>query len=285
MRYSAILQHEGAYPVRMMCRVLEVTTSGYYAWKRRPRSLREQNRRELERIIRMLFVQAREVYGSPRMTAELRDVGRKHSKTFVAKVMREAGIKAKTAKKRFKCTTDSNHFEPRFPNVLQRNFQVAAPNSVWVSDVTYIRTSEGWLYLCVFLDLFSRQVIGWTIKDRLCFELSTDALKMALGKRNPGPGLIIHSDRGVQYAAPRYRELLQRKKFIGSMSRVGDCWDNAVAESFFGTLKQELVPRKGFSSKLQARNQIFEFIEVFYNRERRHSALGFRAPVEFEHAA
>jgi transposase InsO family protein len=219
------------------------------------------------------------------MTAELRDVGREHSKNFVAKVMKEAGIKAKNARRRFKRTTNSEHSRPLFPNLLQRNFDALKPNTAWVSDVTYVRTKEGWLYLCVFIDLYSRQVVGWSIKDRLCFELATDALRMALVNRNPQPGLIIHTDRGVQYAAPRYREILRKRKFIGSMSRAGDCWDNAVAESFFGTLKQELIPRKGFSSKLQARNEIFEFIEVFYNRERRHSTLRFKAPFEFENAA
>jgi transposase InsO family protein len=233
----------------------------------------------------MIFAQAREVYGSPRITAELQDVGLQHSKNFVAKVMKEAGIKAKTARRRFKRTTNSEHSEPVFPNVLQRNFRTLAPNSAWVSDVTYIRTKEGWLYLCVFIDLYSRQVVGWSIKDRLCFEIATDALEMAIGQRDPKPGLIIHTDRGVQYAGARYREILRKRQIVGSMSRIGDCWDNAVAESFFGTLKQELVPKKGFSSKLQARNSIFEFIEVFYNRERRHSTLQFKTPVEFEHAA
>lgn len=191
VRYSAIRQHEGAYPTRLMCRVLEVTPSGYYAWRRRPKSLRERNRKQLESIIRMIFLQAREVYGSPRITAELKDIGLQHSRNFVAKVMKEAGIKAKAARRRFKRTTNSEHSEPVFPNVLKRNFRTLAPNSAWVSDVTYIRTKEGWLYLCVFIDLYSRQVVGWSIKDRLCFEIATDALEMALGQRDPKPGLVF----------------------------------------------------------------------------------------------
>lgn len=285
MKYAAIRQHVGAYPVTLMCRVLGVKRSGYYAWCKRPESIWSRNRRTLANVIQRIFERKREVYGSPRIRDELRDEGCRHSKNHVAKVMKEAGLVAKAGRQRFKRTTNSEHREPVFPNLLERNFRVASANAAWVSDITYLWTAEGWMYLCVFIDLYSRQVVGWSLRDRLGSELVTEALQMAIGRRQPKAGLIVHSDRGFQYASRTFRKLLAKHSIRGSMSRKGDCWDNAVAESFFGTLKQEHVPKPGFLSKLQARTSVFEYIEVFYNRERKHSTLGNRTPVEFEIAA
>jgi len=285
VKYSAVAQQEGAYPVTLMCRVMDIKTCGYYAWKKRSESILARNRRELTEEIKLIFEAKRQVYGSPRITQELKDQGRSHSKNYVAKLMKGAGIVAKVGRRKFKCTTDSQHSEPVFPNIVQRNFHAIAPNTVWVSDITYIWTTEGWMYLCVFIDLFSRRVVGWSLGERISSKLVTTALQMAIIRRKPGAGLIVHSDRGVQYASKRYRKLLGKYLLCGSMSRKGDCWDNAVAESFFGTLKQEHVPKHGYLSKLQARSSVFEYIEVFYNRERKHSTIGNLTPVEFELAA
>lgn len=244
-----------------------------------------RNRREMTSIVRSLFMQKREVYGSPRLTRELQAEGLRYGKNYIASLMRDAGIVAKAGKKKFRHTTDSNHFKPRFSNLLQRRFNISEPNRVWVSDVTFIRTKNGWVYLCVFIDLYSRQVVGWSMKHRNSFELVTDGVKMAIGRRQPAPGLVVHSDQGLHYCGQDYRRILSEHSMHGSMSRKGDCWDNAVAESFFGTLKQELVPKHGFSSRIEARLAVFEFIEVFYNRERMHSTLGFKTPVRFDLAA
>jgi len=284
VKYAVIRQHVGEFPVRLMCRVLEVTPSGYYAWKRRPTSLWERNRRQLGELVKVLFDRNRQVYGSPRLTDELRDAGYRHSKNYVARIMKEQQLEAKTVK-RFRRTTDSAHKRRIYPNRLKRDFTVLQPNKAWVSDITYVWTQEGWLYLCVFLDLYSRKVVGWCLKSELTEGLVLDAFEMAIAQREPNPGLIVHSDRGVQYTANKYRKLLIRRGFLGSMSRRGDCWDNAVAESFFGTLKREHIAFRRYATRNTARTDIFEYIEVFYNRQRRHSTNGNVSPVQFELAA
>ena len=267
-----------------MCRAFGVSEAAYRSWKRAPESIWEKNRRELGKVVKAVFSEKRETYGSPRLKAELERRGMKHSKNYVAKVMKREGLKVKL-KKQFKVTTNSNHALPIYPNVLQRNFQSIVPNAAWVSDITYVWTEEGWLYLCTFLDLHSRKIVGWSMSERANTAFVLSALQMAIKQQNPGPGLVIHTDRGVQYASRKYRTFLFRKGFVGSMSRKGDCWDNAVAESFFATLKTELIHRYRYETRNSARADIFEFIEVFYNRERLHSALGYRTPIEFERAA
>lgn len=283
-KYAVIRAHEKDYTIRLMCRVLGVSESAYRWWKRRPESLWERNRKTLGRILKELFVQKRETYGSPRMRAELARQGREHSKNYVAKVMRNEGLKV-TLRRRFKVTTNSNHRLPVFPNLLKRDFRTSKPNVAWVSDITYVQTGEGWLYLCTVLDLYSRKIVGWSMSERAGSEGVFSALQMAVTSRCPARGLIIHSDRGIQYASWRYRRFLKRNGFQGSMSRRGDCWDNAAAESLFATLKTELVHRLAFHTRAEARTKIFEFIESFYNRERLHSTLGYKTPVEFEQSA
>ena len=283
-RYSVIRAHEKQHRVRMMCRALNVSESAYRWWKRRPESLWERNRRELGGVLKKLFSEKRETYGSPRMRAELARSGRQHSKNYVAKVMRNEGLRVRL-RGRFRVTTNSNHSLPIFPNLVQRNFSVLAPNAVWVSDVTYVGTAEGWLYLCTVTDLYSRKIVGWSMSERLSSEFVLSALKMATTQRRPGFGLIVHSDRGVQYASRKYRRFLSGHGFRGSMSRRGDCWDNAAAESLFATLKTELVNRSTYQTRAAARTEIFEYIEGFYNRERLHSTLGYCTPVEFEKRA
>lgn len=284
MKFAAIKKHAGEFPIRLMCEVLNVKPSSYYAWTRRKPSMWERNRREIGKVIQDIFRNYRGVYGSPRITDTLKDMGSSHSKNYIARVMREHGIRSKTAR-RYRVTTNSKHEHPVFPNVLRRNFKVSAPDRAWVSDITYVWTDEGWLYLCVFLDLYSRKIVGWSLEKRLTAELVTSALKTAIEQRKPEAGLIVHSDRGIQYASFSYRSLLKMHKFIGSMSRKGDCWDNAVAESFFGTLKREHLKFQRYRTRQEARTDIFDFIEVFYNRERKHSSIGYRTPVEFDLAA
>ncbi len=284
MKYSVIRQHATEYPVRLMCSVLEVTPSAYYAWKRRPMSMWERNRSEFGKLVKVVFERNRQVYGSPRMTAELQDIGHRHSKNYIARIMKEQGLQAKTVK-RFRRTTNSAHTRRVHPDRLKRNFAISQANTAWVTDITYVWTQEGWLYLCVFLDLYSRKVVGWSLQDEITENLILAAFETALSQRQPAPGLIVHSDRGVQYTGTRYCNLLRARGFLGSMSRKGDCWDNAVAESFFGTLKREHISFQRYSTKSQARSDIFEYIEVFYNRKRKHSTMGNVSPVQFEEAA
>jgi putative transposase len=222
-------------------------------------------------------------YGSPRIHAELHARGRKTSRKRVARLMRHQGLQARR-KRRFRKTTDSRHGFPVAANLLQRNFQTNAPNRVWVTDITYVWTRQGWLYLAAILDLFARRVVGWAASETLETSLCLDALRMALKSRRPPPGLIHHSDRGCQYASHAYRRVLKAHGIISSMSRKGDCWDNAVAESFFGSLKAELVDEAIFAGRSEAHAALFEYIEVFYNRKRRHSRLAFVSPVQYESA-
>ena len=273
--------HTGRVPMRLMCRTLAVSPSGYYAWVARPESRRTAENRRLVAEIRVIHAESRRTYGSPRVHATLQAQGQRVSPHRVARLMRAGGIRAKTVKK-WRATTDSAHPYPVVSNTLNRQFAVAAPNRVWAGDITYIWTTEGWLYLAVVLDLYSRRVIAWGMGSRLTQELATAALTMAIEHRRPARGVVHHTDRGSQYAATRYRELLVDHGLTASMSRRGNCWDNAVVESVFHTLKTELVFHRRYLTREEARQDIFEWIEVFYNRVRRHSTLGYRSPAEFE---
>jgi transposase InsO family protein len=283
VRYRFIQKHRYEFRIVLMCRVLEVSRSGYYAWLERAESARDRANRLLVSQIRVVHERFRRVYGSPRITAELRDRGVVCSENRVARLMRCAGIRAKTVKK-YRLTTDSRHTLPIAPNLLARQFTVERPNAVWASDITYIWTSQGWLYLAVVLDLCSRQVVGWAMRDRVDGQLTLKALHQALHWRRLVDQPLHHSDRGVQYAAGDYQKLLSDNGITCSMSRRGNCWDNAVVESFFATLKKELVRHERFQTKAEAKAKIFEYIEVFYNRVRRHSSLGQTSPAQFEQA-
>jgi transposase InsO family protein len=267
-----------------MCRVLGVSRSGYYAWRERTPSAAEARRTELTEEIATIHAEVKGRYGSPRIHAELVDRGHECCVNFVAKLMREAGIAAKT-KRKFRQTTDSNHSMPVAENVLDRQFDPEEPNASWVADVTYIPTREGWLYLAVVEDLFSRAVVGWSMDATMTSRLVVDALEMALARRPALKGssaLVAHSDRGSQYASEHYRRRLKDERIGCSMSRRGNCWDNAPMESFFASLKKELVHHEDYATRDQARASIFEYIEAFYNRVRRHSSLGYVAPAEYE---
>lgn len=273
--------HEERFPVRRMCRALAVSAAGYYAWLARSESRRAAANRQLVTLIRVIHAESRSTYGSPRVHATLQAQGQRIGEHRVARLMRISAIRAKTVKP-WRATTDSAHPDPVVPNTLNRQFAVAHPNQVWAGDITYIWTAEGWLYLAVVLDLYSRRVIAWGMGNRLTQELATAALTMALDHRRPARGVVHHTDRGSQYAAAPYRALLAAHGLTASMSRRGNCWDNAVVESFFHTLKAELVYQRRYRTRAEAQQDIFEWIEVFYNRTRRHSTLGYRSPVEFE---
>jgi transposase InsO family protein len=269
------------FSVLEMCRVLEVSRSGYYRWLKRKPSQREIDNKRLDAEIREIYDGSKGRYGSPKITEELQDRGRRVSKNRVARRMREAGLRSKIRRK-YRVTTDSKHHFPVAPNLLERNFTTKAPDKVWVSDITYLATRTGWLYLTVIIDLFSRMVVGWALSSSLSHEMVVTALKRAIRSRRPGEGLIFHSDRGVQYACADFRKELGKHRFVQSMSRKGDCWDNAVAESFFGIMKTELVYHEQYKDHQDTLHSIFEYIEAFYNRERRHSTLGYLCPVEYE---
>ncbi len=292
MRYGFIGDHASEFKVQAMCRVLEVSRPGYYAWRVRRiqreecgPSKRIRADQDLTVRIRAVHRKSRKRYGSPRIHRELRAHGIRVGEKRVARVMREGGIRAKQSRKFRVTTTDSSHAHPVGENVLNRQFSVTdiiAPNRVWASDITYIPTAEGWLYLAVILDLFSRRVVGWSMKHTMERSLTLDALRMALSQRTPGLGVLHHSDRGSQYACGDYRMLLDQHGMECSMSRKGDCWDNAVAESFFATLKKELVNDAGWQTREVARAALFEYIEVWYNRERRHSSIDYLSPADYE---
>jgi putative transposase len=231
--------------------------------------------------IKAVHLAKRQTYGSPRIHAELKALGLRLGEKRVARLMRAGDIRAKQ-KRKFKATTDSKHSHPVAPNLLARGFEASAPNQKWVADITYIPTREGWLYLAAIVDLYSRYVVGWSMSERMNRRLVLDALEMAVGRRRPGPGLLHHSDRGSQYACADYQEALKARGMICSMSRKGDCWDNAPMESFFHTLKTELVHHRDYQTRWEAKADIFEYVEVFYNRSRSHSALGFITPAEYE---
>jgi transposase InsO family protein len=274
-------EHYGEWPVDMMCRVLKVSRSGFYAWRQRPESEQAKSRRRLIEIIKEIHEESKRSYGSPRVHRELVARGEICCENTVARYMRKNDIVAKT-KRKFKQTTDSNHGLPVAKNLLDRDFDQLEPNRVWVSDITYIPTREGWLYLATVLDLFGRKIVGWSMSHRIDRHLVMDALTMAVKNRRPPPNLIHHSDRGSQYASDDFQKLLDEYGMICSMSRKGNCWDNAVAESFFRSLKTELVHHEDFATRDEARLAIFEYIEVFYNRIRRHSSLGYLSPADYE---
>ncbi len=281
MRYAFIRDHHYEFRVRKMREVLEVSRGGFYTWLINPESERSRANRALLREIRIAFDRSRQTYGSPRLAVELKESGVSCSENRVARLMRRNGIRAKMRRK-FKATTDSGHNLPVAANLLDRRFSVDRPNAVWVSDISYIRTDEGWLYFAGVLDLYSRKVVGWSMGERITGQLTRDALSQAIRRRCPGSGLLHHSDRGRQYASGKYRKLLSVHGMISSMSRKGNCYDNAVMESFFGTLKTELIYFERFATRREAKAKIFEYVEMFYNRRRRHSSLGYKSPAEFE---
>lgn len=284
MRYRVIQAHDRRYPIRLMCRALAVSSAGYYAWRARPESPRAVANRDLLPAIRRVHHKSRQTYGSPRIWRVLCEQGRRVGAHRVARLMRQANLQAKTVSK-WRVPTDSAHRLPVAANHLNRQFTVAAPNQVWAGDLTYIWTMEGWLYLAILLDLYSRAVVGWAMGARLTEELTQHALQMALHRRQPKPGLLHHSDRGSQYAATAYQQHLRAAGITGSMSRRGNCWDNACGESFFATLKRELIHHRQYHTREEAKQEIFEYLEVFYNRQRRHSTLGYRSPAEYEATA
>jgi len=281
MKYWFMDQHSSTHGVQKMCRVIGASRSGYYRWKIQPQSKRQQENEKILIEIKESHKNSRRAYGSPRITVELKAKGMKCGENRVALLMKTHGIVGK-AKKKFKATTNSTHALSVAENLLKQNFATEKPNTVWVSDITYVWTSEGWLYLAVILDLFSRQVVGWAMSDRLTSGFVVKALYQAIGRRHPSLGCILHSDRGIQYASTDFRDVLSAYGFIQSMSRKGNCYDNAVAESFFHTLKTEHVYDYRYETRAEARQSIFDYIEMFYNRQRRHSALGYRSPVSFE---
>jgi transposase InsO family protein len=281
VKFAFISAEKAKAPVSVLCRILEVTRSGYYAWQRREPSEQAIDDQKLALEIAAIHKASGDTYGSPRIHAELRAKGLKVSRKRVARLMRELGIKSRR-KRRFKVTTDSKHNLPVADNVLDRRFDVDAPDVAWVTDITYVWTDEGWLYLAAILDLFSRRVVGLAMSERIDRALVLQALRDAVGRRAPNDGLVHHSDRGSQYASGDYRNALRDLGVVCSMSRKGNCWDNAVAESFFATLKTECIYPRRFATRAEAREAIFHFVEVFYNGQRRHSTLGYVSPMEFE---
>ena len=282
MRFAFIRDHRAEFPVAGPCEVLEVSRSGYYAWTRRPSSPATLRRDRLVGQIRKAHGDSRSTYGSPRVYRALKAAGVACCENTVAKLMRAMGVRSKAVRPFVVRTTDSRHGHPVAANALNREFYPDRPNAVWTADITYVPTGQGWLYLAVVLDLFSRRVVGWATADHLRSELACDALRMALEHRRPSEELLHHSDRGVQYASGAYQDLLAGHGIEPSMSRTGDCWDNAVTESFFSTTKRELTHHESYATREEARRSLFEYIEVFYNRQRLHSTLGYRTPAEYE---
>jgi putative transposase len=276
-----IERHRRRFGARRMCSALRVSRSGFYAWRGRPESDRKRQDRRLKVEIRAYFRASRCRYGSPMIWEDLREAGFRVSRKRVARLMREDGI-SRRKRRKFVTTTDSSHGQAVAPNVLDRAFQVSSLDTVWVGDITYIPTRQGWLYLAVLLDLCSRKVVGWSTSESLADELTLEALDRALLERRPKAGLLHHTDRGSQYASYEYQKKLEQRGLVPSMSRKGNCWDNAPIESFFATFKTELVYQQRFATREQARGAIFEYIEVFYNRIRRHASIGNVAPAEFE---
>jgi len=282
MRFNFIQDHRRRWPVRLMCKLLEVSVGGFYRRLTRPPSPRQKRAAELTEKIRAVHQRSRQTYGSPRVTADLKEQGVVVCENTVAKLMKQAQIAAEIKRRFVPRTTDSTHDHPIAANRLQQDFAATAPNEKWACDITYIPTAQGWLYLAVVLDLFSRKVVGWSMQQHLRAELVAEALQSALSCRRPGQGLLHHSDRGVQYACDDYQRMLAAHGITCSMSRCGNCYDNAVVESFFGTLKRECVHQQRWQTAAQARSALFEWIEVFYNRQRRHSSLGYLSPESFE---
>jgi transposase InsO family protein len=285
VKFAFIKEHRQTWPVSVICRVLKVSYSGFFAWLKRPVSKRRRRQEELLDKIKAAFMENRGLYGSPRLYRAMQIDGQIVCRNTVAKLMRQAKIRAKSRRRFAPRTTNSMHQQPVANNLLDRNFTAPAANRKWTTDITYVPTQEGWLYLAGVMDLFSRKIVGWSMADHMKTELVNDALQMALQRRRPQAGLLHHSDRGVQYASDEYQKVLAERKIAASMSGKGDCWDNAVMESFWATLKTELVHLEEYPTRQAARASIFEYIETFYNRKRLHSSLGYVSPEMFEAAA
>jgi transposase InsO family protein len=281
MRFQFIEKHRDELPVKLMCKVLEVSTSGYYAWRGRPPSKREMANRALTAKIQEEFKKSGETYGSPRIYQVMRKLGLMCSQNRVARLMSTADLKAKQTR-RYRSTTKRNKADRAAPNILQRDFSAEAPNKKWVADITYIATQEGWLYLATILDLFSRRVVGWAMSPRMTSDLTLSALDMATRRCRPGRGLIHHSDQGSQYTDSKYQAVLAAHGTVASMNGVGTWYDNAPMESFFATLKSELVHHRAYRSRAEASPDVFYYIEAWYNRRRLHSALGYESPEVYE---
>jgi transposase InsO family protein len=282
MRFTFIREHQGVYPVEVACEVLNVSRSGYYAWRDRPASAQAVRRQELLEAIQAVYTASHGTYGSPRIHRELQACEISCCRNTVARVMRENGVECRPKPAFTPQTTDSDHGYAVAENLLDQQFDIRELDTVWVSDITYIRTDEGWLYLAAVMDLCSRKIVGWKAADHLRSELACAALVKALKDRQPGSGLMHHSDQGVQYACDQYQQLLGLHGVLCSMSRRGNCYDNAPMESFFGSLKTEWVHHRHYRTRAEAVQSLFEYIEVFYNRQRRHSALGLVSPVDYE---
>lgn len=281
MKYAFVKENQKSWSIGLQCRVLQVSRPGYYAWSKRATSQREQANKILDEKILGIFKYHKSRYGSPRITEELKDQGEQVNHKRVEKRMKTLEIRAKQAKK-FKCTTDSNHDKPIAKNLLEQDFSATAPNQKWVGDITYVWTQSGWLYLAVVLDLYSRQVIGWSMSPRINKKLVCDALTMALWRRHFPKDVIVHTDRGSQYCSKRYQQLIKDNHLVCSMSGRGNCYDNAVAESYFHSLKVECLHGQHFVDRPSAQKEIFEYIEIYYNQQRKHSALGYKTPSQFE---
>lgn len=284
MKYAFITQHKKTWPVDVMSRLLGVSRNAYYRYCQRQRHrLPDAEHEAMIEAVKEVAQSSDKSYGSRRMKHALNALGYPVGRQKARSLMREAGVKARYRKK-FKVTTNSDHKQPVFDNVLERDFTAAEPDRAYVGDITYIWTREGWLYLAVFIDLFSRRIVGWSMGSRMSARLVTDALNMAIWQRQPKPGLVVHSDRGSQYASNAYRRLLHANGFVGSMSRKGDCWDNAVAESFFASLKKERVQWRSYQTRIESQRDILNYVVMFYNSRRLHSTLGYISPMGYEAA-
>ena len=281
MKCAWIEKHSKDFPVAVLCRFMTISRSRYYDWLNAPKTEREKGNEQLLDILTTLFQKGRGTYGTRRLKKEFAKLGYVVSRRRIGRLMTQAGLSCKT-KKKFKATTDSKHTKPIAPNLVDRQFTVPQSDRYYVGDITYVATEEGWLYLAVVIDLFSRKVVGWSMDSRMKAKLVNDALLMALWKRKPDKGLIWHTDRGSQYASDSHRVILKEHHVVQSMSRKGNCWDNSVAESFFHTLKTELTHHRQFRTREEGKQAIFEYIEVFYNRERLHSANDYLSPVDYE---
>ncbi len=280
MKYQYIEKNRLRFGIQKMCRALHVSSSGYYSWRKAGDSKRDIENKKLLWQIRLVHKKHKKRYGSPRITEELKDNGYSCSENRIARLMRKNSIAAKT-KRKFKVTTNSKHNLPIAENMVNGNFSASASNCLWASDITYIWTSKGWLYLCAILDVFNRQIVGWSMDSRMTQELVINALRQAIWRRKPDSDCIFHSDRGSQFAGHEFRKLLKKHEFIQSMSGKGNCYDNAIMETFFHTLKTELVYFESYQTRREAKRSVFEYIEMYYNRIRRHSALNYKSPVDF----
>ena len=283
MKFLFIENNRSTFPVEKMCQVFAISPSGYYRWRKAPLSNRKMRNEALKERIKELFYQHRGMAGSPLITADLREepAFSNVSRNRVARLMKEMGLKCRAIRK-YVVTTDSKHNEPVAPNLLDRQFSVSTPDTVYVSDITYLKIGRKWHYLTVFIDLFSRMVVGWDLSDSLERFSAIRALEKAVLRRTPGKGLMVHSDRGIQYASKDFRKILNKHGFTQSMSRKGNCWDNAVAESFFGSLKTQLIHHCKFQNVAEAERTLFHYIEIYYNRQRKHSTNGYKSPAQYE---